>query len=132
MKKNQFLKYTFVFLVAAFSVSFFSCKDDDNDEKKGGEQNTTVTEDDPEGTILANLQNNGKYQPHGWGYLDNGITLFRFDDRGYSDFELGINSSNNFIVGADVDYGIGRIVNVGKVKGIADIKKYQKQVGGTN
>ena len=40
-----------------------------------------------------------------------------------SDFELGINSSNNFIVGADVDYGIGRIVNVGKVKGIADIKK---------
>lgn len=123
MKKNQFWKTVLVLTVTIFSVGFFSCKDDD-DDKKGGEESATITENDPEGTIIANLNNNANHER--WGYISNGLTIFNLrgfiDDFVDYDIDLGINNANNFIIGADIDSSIGRIINVGKVKGLAGIK----------
>lgn len=92
-----------IMMVAILSVSFVSCSKDDDDDN--GDTSTAITDNDPDGTIIANMHHNdyiGLFHTAGKGF---DITCFLF-----------LNTSNNF----ETNFNIA---SVGKVKGLGYITK---------
>jgi len=107
-KKNLFWSLLTILFASVFSVSLVSCGDDDDDNSN----ESTITENDPEGTIIANLTNTF-YETGNW-YYDNGIMI--------SDGYLGMNNSNNLQAEGYGNSYNAEIVSVGKVNGLSSIK----------
>ena len=107
--KNYLWTMLTTVMAVVVSISFVACGDDDD----GGDNSKTVTENDPPGTIIANLTNTF-YHDAKYGY--NGITIM-----GHYSHNLGMNELNNLEVhNWNGDYVI---VSLGKVKGLSNIKK---------
>ena len=94
MKKHLWSMAMFV-LVAMLSVSLSSCGDDD-----GNEPTDVISNQDPEGTIVLNMNN---------GYKDNWYNIGLWSD-------IHIDDANNF-----KGYNSVEFVSVGKVSGLSKI-----------
>ena len=84
-KKNLLWSLLTILFASMLSVSLVSCGDDDDDNPN----ESRITENDPEGTIIANLTNT--FHPTGNGYYNDGIE----DMFGEYYIYLGMNNSNN-------------------------------------
>ncbi|MBQ7462478.1 MAG: DUF5036 family protein [Bacteroidaceae bacterium] len=92
-----------IMTVAILSVSFVSCSKDDDDDI--GDTSTAITDNDPDGTIIANMH-----------HKDN-VNLFHMSGNGFDiTCSISLNTSNNFVTN-------GSIASVGKVKGLGYITK---------
>lgn len=109
-KKNLLCGLLIILFASMFSVSLVSCGDEDDDNPN----ESTITENDPEGTIIANLTNT--FYASGNGYYKEGLEYMNGMHHNY----LGMNSSNN-IVAQSANY-VAYIVSVGKVKSLSDIR----------
>lgn len=102
MSKKSLLRLMAVMMVAMLSVGFISCSKDDDDDN--GQKSEAISDNDPEGTIVINLENNDKdiCIDDEWPYMYVGMT-----------------PQNNI----DTWYQSAQIVSVGKVNGLSAIKK---------
>lgn len=116
-------KIWMMLVIALVSLCTISCGGDDDE---GGSKYEPITQADPEGTIVANLENTFTYTKN--GYYKNGIDNM---NGGY-DVYLGMNSSNNLQADAAGHDGTqAQIVSLGKVNGLSSIKNIPEQ-GWTN
>ncbi len=100
-KKNLLWSFLTILFASVFSISFVSCSDDDDDNPN----KSTITENDPEGTIMANMHHND------W------VSLFHMTGPGFDiTTSISLDESNNFKTGE-------KIVSVGNVKGLNGITK---------
>lgn len=95
---------------------YISCGKEDKDSDESNDRSSVITENDPKGTIIANLQN--IFHPTKNGYYDGGI-----DNMNNISYEyLGLNSSNNLEARSNGGWG-SQIVSLGEVKNLSQIKK---------
>lgn len=105
IKKNYLLSLLTTMMVAMLSLGFVSCGGDDDDSptpkpNDGNEQTDVVSNQDPEGTIVVNMNNGAKDN-----WIDIGICTIHIDD------------ANNFVGRySDVEF-----TSVGKVKGLSNV-----------
>ena len=105
-------KFWMMLAIALVSLCTISCGGDDDDEV--GPKENPISENDPEGTIIANLTNT--FHPTVNGYYADGIDLF-----GDISVFLDMNSSNN-LQSQSIWGSNPYIVSVGKVSVLASIK----------
>lgn len=107
-------KYWMMLAIALVSLCMVSCSKDDGEENGN---KSTITASDPEGTIIANLQNTFHATIN--GYYDDGIENMNGKKYVY----LGMNSSNNLEARSNKMHIEVSIVSVGKVNGLSSIKE---------
>ena len=95
-------KFWMMLAIALVSLCTVSCDGDDDD--KGGSIENTISANDPEVTIVINLENN-----------DDDICI----DEEWPYMYVGMTPQNNI----DTWYHSAQIVSVGKVNGLSAIKK---------
>lgn len=100
--------YWVMLTIAVAGLCIGSCSGDD---ELGNESSITVN--DPDGTIIANLQNT--FHAAGNGYWDDGIEM-----NGVNNSCLGLNPANNLQAAG---WYTGQIVSIGKVKGLSSVTK---------
>ena len=113
----MFLEFLTIMLsLALLSMVYISCGKEDKDSDESNDRSSEITENDPQGTIIANLQNT--FHPTKNGYYDGGIDNMN----NLSTVYLGLNSSNNLEARSNNGF-FSQIVSLGEVKNLSQIKK---------